>query len=53
MTLLKRTVEGISGVQLTTGPYHRARSVVGAVNDIQIPHGVYRKFTVLYNSEKK
>ena len=35
MTLLKRT-----------GPYDRARSVVGAVNDIGILHGVYRKFTV-------
>ena len=29
-----------------TGPYDRARSVVGAVNDIPILHGVYRKFTV-------
>ena len=35
MALLKRT-----------SPYHRGRSVVGAVNDIRILHGVYRKFTV-------
>ena len=35
MALLKRT-----------GPYDRARSVAGAVNDIRILHRVYRKFTV-------
>ena len=46
MALLKRTVESISGVQVTTGLCHRARSVVGAVSDIRILHGVYRKFTV-------
>ena len=28
----KTTAEGINGVQLTTGPYHRTRLVVGAVN---------------------
>ena len=46
MALLKRTVESISGVQVAIGLYHRARSVVGAVNDIQILHGIYRKFIV-------
>ena len=34
MALLKRT-----------GPCHRARSVVGAVNDIRILQGADRKFT--------
>ena len=29
-----------------TDPYDRTRSVVGAINDIRILHGVYRKFTV-------
>ena len=43
---LKGPFEGISRVQPTTGPHHQARSVVGAVNDIRILHGVYRKFTV-------
>lgn len=29
-----------------SGPYDRARSLVGAVNGIRILHGVYGKFTV-------
>ena len=41
MALLKGPFEGISGVQLTTSPHH-----VGAVNDIRILHGIYRKFIV-------
>jgi len=45
MTLLKVPCSGISDVQLTTGPYHRAWSVVCAVHDTKIVHGVYLTYT--------